>query len=389
MTKHFGMAATLQPVPDISSIASKYDRVALVLQGGGALGAYQAGVYEALAEARCDPRWIAGVSIGAINSALIAGNAPERRLDALEKFWSKVSERKIWPFTPEGDAFRDLRNQTSAFMAMVFGQPGFFEPRTVSPWMAAAGAVGATSFYDTDALRKTLLELVDFDRINGGGTRLSVGAVNVTTGNFIYFDSLKMKLGPEHIMASGALPPSFPAVRIDGEDYWDGGLVSNTPLQHLLDSDPQEDSLVFQVDLFSARGPTPRKMADVLARQKDITYSSRTRQNTDTWARVHSLQMKLMEALKRIPQDQRTEEDDRRIEEFSRSGDINIVHLIYQKKVYEGHAQDYEFSGSSMKEHWASGYADTLRTLRHPEWLTRSSIKGGIAIHDLHREDPT
>jgi NTE family protein len=389
MTKHFGMAATLQPVPDISSIASKYDRVALVLQGGGALGAYQAGVYEALAEARCDPRWIAGVSIGAINSALIAGNAPERRLDALEKFWSKVSERKIWPFTPEGDAFRDLRNQTSAFMAMVFGQPGFFEPRTVSPWMAAAGAVGATSFYDTDALRKTLLELVDFDRINGGGTRLSVGAVNVTTGNFIYFDSLKMKLGPEHIMASGALPPSFPAVRIDGEDYWDGGLVSNTPLQHLLDSDPQEDSLVFQVDLFSARGPTPRKMADVLARQKDIAYSSRTRQNTDTWARVHSLQMKLMEALKRIPQDQRTEEDDRRIEEFSRSGDINIVHLIYQKKVYEGHAQDYEFSGSSMREHWASGYADTLRTLRHPEWLTRSSIKGGIAIHDLHREDPT
>jgi NTE family protein len=178
-------------------------------------------------------------------------------------------------------------------------------------------------------------------------------------------------------------------VEIDGEDYWDGGLVSNTPLQHLLDSEPQEDSLVFQVDLFSARGPSPRKMADVLARQKDITYSSRTRQNTDTWARVHSLQTKLLEALLRIPEDQRTQEDNKRIEDYSRSGDINIVHLIYQKKVYESHAQDYEFSGSSMKEHWASGYADTLRTLRHPEWLTRASIKGGIAIHDLHREDPT
>jgi NTE family protein len=274
-------------------------------------------------------------------------------------------------------------------MTMALGQPGFFQPRSVNPWSAPAGAAGATSFYDTGALRKTLLELVDFERINSGETRLSVGAVNVRMGNFIYFDSSTMKLGPEHIMASGALPPAFPAVEIDGEDYWDGGLVSNTPLQHLLDSEPQEDSLVFQVDLFSARGPSPRKMADVLARQKDITYSSRTRQNTDTWARVHSLQTKLLEALLRIPEDQRTQEDNKRIEDYSRSGDINIVHLIYQKKVYESHAQDYEFSGSSMKEHWASGYADTLRTLRHPEWLTRASIKGGIAIHDLHREDPT
>ena len=389
MTKHFGAGATSQPVPDISQIASKYDRVALVLQGGGALGAYQAGVYQALAEARCDVRWIAGVSIGAINAALIAGNPRELRLAALEAFWTRVSERSVWPFAPEGDAFRDLRNQTSAFMAMALGQPGFFQPRQLNPWLAPAGAQGATSFYDTAALRQTLVDLVDFDLINNGDTRLSVGATNVATGNFLYFDSAKMKLGPEHIMASGALPPAFPAVTIDGEDYWDGGIVSNTPLQHLLDSDPQEDSLVFQVDLFSARGPLPRKMADVLARQKDITYSSRTRQNTDTWSRVHGLQMKLLAALKRIPEDQLTDEDRKRIEDFSRSGDINIVHLIYQKKVYEGNAQDYEFSSPSMREHWSSGFADTLRTLRHPEWLARSSIKGGIAIHDLHREDPT
>ena len=389
MTKHFGAGATSQPVPDISQIASKYDRVALVLQGGGALGAYQAGVYQALAEARCDVRWIAGVSIGAINAALIAGNPRELRLAALEAFWTRVSERSVWPFAPEGDAFRDLRNQTSAFMAMALGQPGFFQPRQLNPWLAPAGAQGATSFYDTAALRQTLVDLVDFDLINNGDTRLSVGATNVATGNFLYFDSAKMKLGPEHIMASGALPPAFPAVTIDGEDYWDGGIVSNTPLQHLLDSDPQEDSLVFQVDLFSARGPLPREMADVLARQKDITYSSRTRQNTDTWSRVHGLQMKLLAALKRIPEDQLTDEDRKRIEDFSRSGDINIVHLIYQKKVYEGNAQDYEFSSPSMREHWSSGFADTLRTLRHPEWLARSSIKGGIAIHDLHREDPT
>jgi NTE family protein len=389
MTKLFGLGARSQPVPDISGIASKYDRVALVLQGGGALGAYQAGVYQALAEARCDVRWIAGVSIGAINAALISGNPPELRLAALEAFWTKVSDRFVWPFSPEGDYFHDLRNQTSALMAMALGQPGFFHPRQLNPWLAPAGAQGATSFYDTKALRQTLVELVDFGRINSGETRLSVGATNVSTGNFLYFDSSKMKIGPEHVMASGALPPAFPAVTVDGEDYWDGGIVSNTPLQHLLDSDPHEDSLVFQVDLFSARGPLPRRMTDVLARVKDITFSSRTRQNTDTWARVHNLQMKFLEALKRLPEDQRTDEDRKLIEQYSRSGDINIVHLIYQKKVYEGNAQDYEFSAASMKEHWASGYADTLRTLRHPEWLTRSSIKGGIAIHDLHREDPT
>ena len=393
MNRHFGMNTTNHPVPDISEIAAKYDRVALVLQGGGALGAYQAGVYQALAEARCEVKWIAGVSIGSINSALIAGNPPELRLAALEAFWTKVSDRATLAFTPpvvlEGDFFHDLRNQASAFMAMALGQPGFFQPRALNPWFAPTGAKGATSFYDTQALRQTLIDLVDFDRINSGATRLSVGAVNLRTGNFIYFDSSKMRLGPEHVMASGALPPAFPAVEIDGEYYWDGGLVSNTPLQHLLDTEPQEDSLVFQVDLFSARGPVPRRMTEVLARQKDISYSSRTRQNTDTWARVHNLQMNMLAALKRIPEELLTEDDRKRIEAYSRSGDINIVHLIYQKKVYEGDAQDYEFSAASMKEHWASGYTDTLRTLRHPEWLKRSSIRGGIAIHDLHREDPT
>ena len=380
---------TRQPTPDISGIAAKYDRVALVLQGGGALGAYQAGVYQALGEANCDPKWIAGVSIGAINSALIAGNPPEKRLAALETFWTTIAGRTVWAFTPEGDAFRDLRNQTSAMMAMALGQPGFFKPRPINPWFAPMGAAGATSFYDTSDLQHTLETLVDFDRINAGHTRLSVGAVNVRTGNFIYFDSSKMRLGPEHVMASGALPPALPPVRIDGEDYWDGGIVSNTPLQHLLDSDPQENSLVFQVDLFSARGPTPRRMADVLARHKDIVYSSRTRQNTDTWARVHNLKIKLLEALKRVPAEELTDQDRALMADVERAGEVNIVHLIYQKQGYEGHVQDYEFSGTSMREHWASGYADTLRTLRHPEWLERASIRHGIAIHDLHREDPT
>ncbi|MFI4995353.1 MAG: patatin-like phospholipase family protein [Hyphomicrobiales bacterium] len=378
----------LVEIADISPIAAKYDRVALVLQGGGALGAYQAGVYQALAEARCEPNWIAGVSIGAINASIIAGNPPGKCLAALESFWNTVSGRKIWLSTPEGDFFRDLRNQTSAMMTMMLGQPGFFSPRRHSPWFAPAGADGALSYYETTELRETLESLIDFDLLNNGDKRLSVGAVNVRTGNFIYFDSSRTRIGPDHIMASGALPPAPPAVRIDGEYYWDGGVVSNTPLQHLLDQEPSESSLVFQVDLFSARGALPRQMLDVLARQKDITYSSRTRQNTDTYARVHLLKMKLLDALKRVPADKLKNGEKELIEEYSKSGDVNIVHLIYQHKEYEGHVKDYEFSGTSMREHWQSGYDDTVRTLRHPEWLERSSIRHGVSVHDLHREDP-
>jgi NTE family protein len=274
-------------------------------------------------------------------------------------------------------------------MTMLLGQPGFFRPRLQSPWFLPNGADGATSYYDTSDLKTTLESLVDFDLLNNGRKRLSVGAVNVRTGNFIYFDSRKMRIGPEHIMASGALPPAFPAIKIDGEYYWDGGIVSNTPLQYLLDQEPSESSLVFQVDLFSARGELPRRMEDVLARQKDITYSSRTRQNTDMYARVHALKMRLLGALQRIPADKLTAAEKKLIEEYSKSADVNIVHLIYQHKEYEGSAKDYEFSGTSMREHWESGYEDTVRTLRHPEWLKRSSIRHGVSIHDLHREDPT
>jgi NTE family protein len=380
---------TSRAAGDISQIADRYDRVALVLQGGGALGAYQVGVYEALAEARCEPNWISGVSIGAINSAIIAGNAPEKRLGRLEEFWSMISARKIWAYTPEGDHFRDLRNQTSAIMTMALGQPGFFKPRFPNPWLQPPGADGALSFYDTSELKQTLERLVDFDLINNRQRRFSVGAVNVRTGNFVYFDSEKQRIEPEHVMASGALPPALPAVKIEGEYYWDGGIVSNTPLQYLLEQEEHQSSLVFQVDLFSARGALPRSMPEVLARHKDISYSSRTRQNTDTYARVHTLKLKLVDALKRVPEEKLKPEERALIEEFDKASLVNIVHLIYQHKSYEGEAKDYDFSGTSMREHWESGYEDTLRTLRHPEWLRRSSISAGVSIHDLHREDPT
>jgi NTE family protein len=382
-----GATVPARGADQIRSTAGRYQRIALVLQGGGALGAYQAGVYHALSEAGIEPNWLAGVSIGAINSSIIAGNRPENRLAKLRQFWDTISGRKIWAWTPDGDFFRVLRNHISAWMTLATGQPGFFEPRHFSPWFSPTGSEHATSYYDTRQLAHTLESVIDFDVLNGGETRLTVGAVNVRSGNFIYFDNAKEPIGSHHIMASGALPPALPAVKIDGEYYWDGGIVSNTPLQYLLEQDDNLSSLVFQVDLFSARGSLPRDMRDVMGRHKDIMYSSRTRQNTDQFRRLHDLRRRLAAALLKVPAELRGEADERFLREMSNLAAINLVHLIYQQKSYEGHAKDYEFSGTSMREHWSAGYNDTRRTLRHPEWLNQSPSPEGLVVHDLHRDD--
>jgi NTE family protein len=355
--------ARMDRSPDPQSSGSwrpeRCDRVALVLQGGGALGAYQAGVYQAMHEAGLEPDWVSGVSIGAINAAIIAGNPPNQRLSRLRMFWEQITERKIWPFTPDGDVFRKARNATSCWLTTVNGQPGFFAPRFPNPWMSFTGAQSATSYYDSMPLRETLLNLVDFSLLNQRAARFSVGAVNVLTGNFIYFDNADEQIEPEHVMASGALPPALPMVKIGTDHYWDGGIVSNTPLQHLLDQDDNLNTLVFQVDLFSAHGVLPRDIQDVLARQKDIMYSSRTRHNTDVFRRIHTWKTRLYQALVKIPQEQLSDEERRLKEELADLPEITILHIIYQQKAYEGHAKDCEFSGTSMREHWQSGYEDT------------------------------
>jgi len=363
------------------------DRVALVLQGGGALGAYQAGVYQAMHEAGIEPDWVSGVSIGAINAAIIAGNPPHRRLRQLQAFWDQITERKIWPFTPDGDVFRKARNATSALMTMMGGQPGFFAPRFPSPWMSVAGAQSATSYYDSAPLKATLEELVDFSMINDKVIRFAVGAVNVLSGNFLYFDNQHEVIEPEHVMASGALPPALPMVKIGTDHFWDGGIVSNTPLQHLLDQGDNLNALVFQVDLFSARGELPRDIQDVLGRHKDIMYSSRTRYNTDVYRRIYSWKKRLCDTLDKVPEDRLTDHDRRLKNELANLPEVTILHIIYQQKAYEGHAKDYEFSGTSMREHWQSGYEDTRRTLKRPEWLIIPPRGSGILVHDVHRRD--
>ena len=362
------------------------DQIALVLQGGGALGAYQGGVFEALHEAGVEPDWVSGVSIGAINAAIIAGNPPELRLARLQAFWERVTDRKIWLHTPDGDIFRRVRNTYSALVTHWLGQPGFFSPRSINPWLAHAGAKDALSYYDTAPLRETLLELVDFDLINKRKTRFSVGAVNVRTGNFLYFDNHDMLIGPEHVMASGALPPAFPMVQIGTDYFWDGGIVSNTPLQHLLDQDDKKNSLVFQVDLFSARGMLPRDIQEVLARHKDIVYSSRTRHNTDIYKRVNNLKADYYKALLKIPEDQLNDYERSMRDSLSDLPEITILQMIYQQKAYEGDSKDHEFSATSMREHWQSGLEDTRRTLKRRDWLGLPEQGMGIVVHDVHRE---
>jgi NTE family protein len=371
-----------------------FDCIALLLQGGGALGAYQCGVYEALAEADIHPDWVAGISIGAINAAIIAGNPPVSRVDRLREFWTQVTSTGSWPWPDNpfldlarSDQTRNLLNQMSANLVAAFGAAGFFSARPLMPWLQPGGTLAATSFYDTKHLKQTLERLVDFERLNSGMTRFSAGAVNVRTGNFVYFDTTTHKIAPEHVMASGALPPGFPAVEIDGEHYWDGGLVSNTPLQWVIESNPRrQDTLAFQVDLWSSQGELPGNLAEVATRHKEIQFSSRTRASTGQFKNVHRVQRALAALLRRLPADLEENDDLNILKSVASDKVYNIVHLIYRARNYEGHSKDYEFSRLSMQDHWRAGYHDAVRTLRHPEVLARPASLDGVYTFDLERD---
>jgi len=370
-----------------------FERVALLLQGGGALGAYQGGVYQALHEAGIEPDWVAGISIGAINSAIIAGNAPDARVAQLRAFWDEVSSAPdygvadTWLALWQGDLARSWANRLTAARTMAGGAPGFFATRLPPPMLRPTGAEGATSFYDTAALKATLERLVDFDRINApGAMRFSVGAVNIRTGNFEYFDNSTHTIRAAHIMASGALPPGFPAVEIDGEFYWDGGVVSNTPLDWILSNLPLRDTLAFQVDLWSARGVVPRNLGEVAERLKEIQYSSRTRASTDHFRELQSARSLLQALLDKLPDDLKAGAEAAELCRLADPSVHNIVQLIYKSPPHELESKDYNFSRAAMEAHWAQGHADAARTLEQPQIFERPRDLNGVQTFDFCSE---
>jgi NTE family protein len=368
--------AVAEPKPDAG--ISRDRRVVLTLQGGGALGSYQAGVYEALAGDGVVPGWIAGVSIGAINAALIAGNPPEHRVARLRAFWNRItSPSHAWLKLP---GMGEAEQRFGAAQAALLGQPGFFLPRPPMDWW---GRQTPVSFYDTAALVETLETLVDFDLLNSGETRLSIGAVEVETGNMIYFDNTLMRIGPEHVMASGALPPGFSAVEVGGKSFWDGGLVSNTPLQFVLAERPRQSSLIFQVDLFSARGPTPRNLDEVAERDKDIRYSSRTRTGTQDVQERQNLRRRLRRFLERLPADLAADPVVRDLEEFATSAEIDVAHLIYRPAVPQGSLKDFQFDRTTMERRWLQGMQDARQTLDAAPWQVPAEPDTGMRTFDV------
>ncbi|QNE33162.1 patatin-like phospholipase family protein [Sphingomonas sp. NBWT7] len=358
--------------------------VALVLQGGGALGSYQAGVIEALSAIAIEPGWVAGISIGAVNAAIVAGNPPERRVARLREFWDQTTSwLPSFPILPE-DHVREFVHAWSAGFVALAGVPGFFGPRFVPPVFAAPGTPEALSFYDSTPLRATLDALIDWDLVNDGPVRLSVGAVDVESGNFRYFDTAEERLDARHVMASGALPPGLPPVEIDGRWYWDGGLVSNTPLQHVLDHQ-REGMIVFQVDLFSAADERPRTITDAAARAKEITFSSRTRQVTDQLMKLRRERELVRRVLAKLPAELRDDADVARLAAMSAEQPVSLVHLIYRANAWEGGARDFEFSTRTMREHWAAGRAAVEATMENAELVAENILTGRTAAFDLTR----
>lgn len=378
-----------------------FDTVALVLQGGGALGSYQAGVFQGLSEAGIACNWIAGISIGALNTALIAGNPPEARVARLREFWETICRPSVgmppmdWMQGLIDSAGPQAQRVFSAFeagRAIVEGQRGFFTPRGPLPWLGIKESPVEASFYDTRQLKSTLERLVDFDRINHGEVRVSVGVVNARTGNFGYFDNTqgrwKGRLKAEHFMASGALPPGFPAIEIEGEYYWDGGLVSNTPLSQVLEAEPRRNTLAFQVDVWSALGRPPETVYDAQERMKDIQFSSRTRTITNQMASDQHRRRLLREVLAKVPRDIReTDPWCRQAAEYACGRQVSVIHLIYQQKEWEGMGKDYEFSPQTMATHWTSGLDDIRASLAHPDWLRLPPEGKEFVTHDRHRTE--
>lgn len=371
-----------------------FERVALVLQGGGALGAYQAGVYEAIHEAGIDAHWICGTSIGSINGALIAGNPPERRVERLRDFWETVTKPPVrlpnflWfadtPWNGNGHA-RQWTNKISAFSTMVNGAPGFFSPRPFPPVNSTAESADQVSYYDITPLRETLARLVDFDLINVDTMRFTALATNIRTGAPVYFDNREQKITAAHILASASLPPSFPPTEIDGEYYWDGGVVSNSPMQFVVDNRGGHTALVFQVDLWDANGEVPLDIPSANLRTMEIHSASRINVSLDQYKKMQKFRHAVRKFLDELPEQCQNDPDVQFLTEQTRVKVATIVQLKYQANKYETAGKLFEFSRQAMEEHWRAGYDDTKVALAEPAVFELPDVKEGARIFDVHR----
>ncbi|MFN4358911.1 patatin-like phospholipase family protein [Sphingopyxis alaskensis] len=351
------------------------DLVVLVLQGGGALGAFQAGVYEALIDLGVELDWVAGISIGAVNAAIIAGNERDQAVGKMREFWEGVSSALPSLPIPDNDWAREWSHMAAAWQVMAFGVPGFFTPRFPPPAFAERQTPEAISFYDTAPLVETLNRLVDWDRVNKGKVRLSVGAVAVETGNFRYFDTVSDRIDARHILASGALPPGLPPVEIEGTWYWDGGLVSNTPLEHVVAA-AHEDMLVFQVDLFPARGTRPHDLEEAWSREKDIRYSSRTRRISDGLVRRRKEHRLIDRMLAKLPVEYADLPEVKAVRQMVDCKALNLVQLIHEPPAWQTGARDFEFSRSTMEVNWALGRAAVEAAMKDGHLLAESIAEG-------------
>jgi NTE family protein len=361
----------------------KHDHTVLVLQGGGALGAYQAGAFEELASAGIEPDWITGVSIGAINSTLIAGNPPERRVERLREFWERATRGA--PFVPPSgmDALRPWFNSLSFAGTATFGIPGFFVPRSVPPFFAPEGTPEALSFYSTEPLKATLKELADFDLINSKRVRLSLGAVNIRTGESVYFDNQRMEIVPEHVLASGALPPGFPPVTIEGEVYLDGGIATNSPLAYVMEQDFRMSALIFQVDVFPGAGEVPQNLQQVQERAKDIQYASKRRLNVDRIQDLERLRAALRRVLDKLPKSLQADPDVEALSEVATRGRLSLVHVVNRRASRSPEFKDGDFSRATVTELWQAGREDMQRMIARAETVRTTEIGENFRVYDL------
>jgi NTE family protein len=371
----------------ISNSAFPTGQVVLVFQGGGALGAYQAGVYQALHEAGIEPDWIIGTSIGAINASLIAGNEPQNRLQRLTEFWQRMSDKSFWH---AASMAMQATQSLSYFRTLSCGIPGFFEPNPMA-FFGAHIPLGAdrAGFYSTTPLEKTLLELVDFSLINRCKPRLTVGAAHVRTSRMRYFDGRSEEIGVKHIMASGALPPAFPAVRIDGELYWDGGILSNTPTEVVFDDDPRRNSLIFAVHMWNPVGPEPQTIWEVLHRQKDIQYSSRVANHITRQLQTHRLRHVIRQLVSRIPEEMRKDPVVQDLSEYGCLTRMHVVRLLAPRVDNEDHTKDVDFSPAGIRTRWKAGYANARNAIKQAPWTGEFGPLEGVILHEPREDLPS